>query len=149
MIERDPATLAALFHEAQNHVYPDALAELRAGSKRSHWMWFVFPQLVGLGRSEMAQRYGLAGPGEARSYCSHAVLRARLVECTEAVLLHAPDSAAPRSLSQIFGSPDDLKFHSSITLFQYAAPELEVFQRALAAFFDGEKDDRTLRLLTA
>ncbi len=147
MSERDEAALAALFLEAQNQVYPDVLAELRAGRKRTHWMWFVFPQLAGLGQSDMARRYALGSVAEARNYFTHAVLAARLVECTEAVLLHAPASAAPRSLNDIFGSPDDLKFHSSMTLFHRAAPEAGVFERALQAFFGGNEDERTLRLL--
>lgn len=147
MSERDEAALAALFLEAQNLVYPEVLAELRAGRKRTHWMWFVFPQLAGLGHSDMARRYALASVAEARSYFSHAVLAARLVECTEAVLLHAPDSTSPRSLNEIFGSPDDLKFHSSMTLFHRAAPEAGVFGRALEAFFAGSEDEGTLNLL--
>ncbi len=147
MSERDEAALAALFLEAQNGVYPEVLAELRAGRKRTHWMWFVFPQLAGLGHSDMARRYALQSVADARLYFSHAVLAARLVECTEAVLLHAPDSTAPRSLREIFGSPDDLKFHSSMTLFHRAGPETGVFGRALQAFFGGQEDARTLRLL--
>ncbi len=147
MSERDEAALAALFLEAQNQVYPEVLAELRAGRKRTHWMWFVFPQLAGLGRSDMAQRYALRNVAEARNYFTHAVLAARLVECTEAVLLHAPDGVAPRSLNEIFGSPDDLKFHSSMTLFHRAAPEAGIFGRTLDTFFGGGEDEGTLRLL--
>lgn len=139
--------MIARFLAAQDRVYPEALGELRAGRKRTHWMWFVFPQLAGLGHSEMARRYALQNLDEAAAYAAHPVLGARLRECTEAVLLHAPTSAAPRDLATIFGSPDDLKFISSMTLFARAAPEQRLFRTALDAFNGGEEDKRTVTLL--
>jgi uncharacterized protein (DUF1810 family) len=132
---------------AQNAIYPQALAELRAGQKRSHWMWFIFPQVAGLGHSDMAQRYALADLEEAKNYLADPVLAARLRECTEAVLLHAPDGPAPRSLDQLLGYPDDLKFHSSMTLFARAAPGESVFRSALQAFFAGREDPATVQRL--
>lgn len=134
----------ALFLDAQNQVYPQALGELRAGRKQTHWMWFIFPQVAGLGHSAMAQRFALPDLVAARAYLAHPVLGARLRECTEAVLLHAPGSAAPRALDQLLGYPDNLKFHSSMTLFSRAAPQEPLFSRALALFFDGEPDAGTL-----
>lgn len=130
----------AKFINAQNTIYPQALQELRAGTKRTHWMWFIFPQLAGLGRSATAQHYAIESIDQARAYLAHPVLGGRLRECTQAVLLHAPDGAAPRSLSQIFGSPDDLKFHSSMTLFHRAAPDDPLFGESLNAFF-GDRED--------
>ncbi|MCP8883345.1 DUF1810 domain-containing protein [Devosia sp. XJ19-1] len=139
--------MIAKFLAAQDQVYPAALHELRAGRKESHWMWFIFPQLAGLGQSEMARHYALSGLDEARAYAAHPILWARLVECTEAVLLHAPDSVAPRPLNAIFGSPDDKKFISSMTLFSRALPEDKLFRAALSAFHDGHEDTRTVGLL--
>jgi uncharacterized protein (DUF1810 family) len=121
------------FLDAQAPVIDTALAELRAGRKRSHWMWFVFPQLAALGRSATAKFYGIESLAEARRYVAHPVLGARLVACTEAVLAHAGLGA-----HAIFGSPDDLKFRSCMTLFGRAAPEQQIFRRALNAFYDGE-----------
>jgi uncharacterized protein (DUF1810 family) len=139
------------FLAAQDPIYPAILAELRAGEKRTHWMWFVFPQVAGLGRSEMSRRFALAGVEEARAYLGHRVLGPRLVEATRAVLAHAPGGGgAGRSVHQIFGSPDDLKFHSSMTLFARAAEGLPgdwPFRAALDAFFGGEEDEETLRRL--
>src|SRR6187402_3110421 len=106
------------FVDAQQPVYTAVLAELRAGRKRSHWMWFVFPQLTGLGHSAMAHHYAIASLDEARSYLSHPVLGARLRECSALVL-----ALDHRSIHEIFGSPDDLKFHSSMTLFDRAEPD--------------------------
>ena len=127
------------FVEAQSPVYSRALAELRAGRKQSHWMWFVFPQIAGLGSSPMAQRYAIQSLDEAKDYLAHALLGRRLAECTAAVLAH-PDS----TVHAIFGSPDDMKFHSSMTLFHRADPRDETFGRALDVFFDGEEDEATL-----
>ncbi|MCQ0990473.1 DUF1810 domain-containing protein [Jiella marina] len=127
------------FVAAQAPIYETALGELKAGRKTSHWMWFVFPQIEGLGRSPMAQRYALHSLDEAAGYLAHPVLGERLRECSRAVLAHRDKSA-----HAIFGLPDDLKFHSSMTLFHRAAPDEEVFQRALEAFFDGEEDSATL-----
>jgi uncharacterized protein (DUF1810 family) len=120
---------------------------LRAGRKESHWMWFIFPQLLGLGRSEMARHYGLAGLGDARTLAAHPVLGTRLRECTRSVLLHGPDGPAPRTLHSIFGGPDDLKFISSMTLFARAVPEEPLFTAALTAFNGGVEDQRTVQLL--
>jgi uncharacterized protein (DUF1810 family) len=139
--------LAARFLPPQDRVYPQVLGELRAGAKRTHWMWFVFPQLAGLGRSETAQYYALENLDQAQAYFAHPVLGARLRECTEAVLLHAPDGPAPRSLGTIFGTPDDLKFISSMTLFARAVPDEPLFAQALEHFNGGRADAATLRLL--
>ena len=131
------------FLDAQASVIDTALAELRSGRKRSHWMWFVFPQLGVLGRSATAKFYGIASIDEARRYVAHPVLGPRLLACTEAVLTHAGKSA-----NAIFGSPDDLKFRSCLTLFSRAAPQHEVFRTALRAFY-GEEDPLTARWLDA
>jgi len=130
------------FVEAQDGVYPRALQELRAGRKASHWMWFVFPQLAGLGSSPMAQRYAIGSLGEARAYLDHPVLGSRLVDCARAVLSH-PD----RTAREILGSPDDVKLRSSMTLFTLARGSEPVFQQVLDAFFAGERDPRTVDLL--
>lgn len=131
------------FVEAQAGAYASALAELQAGTKRSHWIWFVFPQLRGLGSSAMARRYGLTGLDEARAYLAHPLLGPRLLTCTQAVLQHSQ-----RSLREIFGSPDDLKYRSSMTLFAAAAgEEPSLFRQALAVHCGGEADGRTLALL--
>ena len=130
------------FVAAQEPVMPAALAELRAGAKRSHWMWFVFPQLAGLGRSATAQRYAVSGLAEARAYMEHALLGPRLAECTGLV-----NAAEGRSAHQIFGSPDDMKFHSSVSLFARAWPAEPGFRLALERYFDGAADEATARLL--
>lgn len=137
------------FLEAQNPVYPQVLQELRAGQKRTHWMWYIFPQLAGLGHSTTARHFAIHDLAQAKAYLAHPILGARLRECTGAVLLHGPGGAAPRNLSQIFGAPDDLKFHSSMTLFGRAAPEDPLFGNALDAFFGGEEDQGTLDRLAA
>lgn len=116
-------------------------SELSAGRKRTHWMWFVFPQLLGLGSSDMAIRYGIASPREARAYLAHPVLGPRLRECTALVLRHEG-----RSATSIFGSPDDLKFRSSMTLFAEASGE-QPFVDALRDFYDGAPDVATLAML--
>jgi uncharacterized protein (DUF1810 family) len=130
------------FVQAQASAYPAALAELRAGRKRTHWMWFVFPQVAGLGSSAMAQRYAIASLQEAKAYLAHPVLGERLRECAQAML--AVDG---RSAHDILGSPDDLKFHSSMTLFHRAAPAEPVFGDCLRKYFAGEPDSQTVRLL--
>ncbi len=130
------------FVEAQAPVHDRALAELRAGRKQSHWMWFVFPQIAGLGHSAMAQRYAISGVDEARAYLEHALLGPRLHECAQAMLLHTDHSAR-----QILGPPDDLKLRSSMTLFAAVAPDQPIFQQVLNAFFDGEADPATLSKL--
>lgn len=129
------------FVDAQRAVYADVLDELRAGRKVSHWMWFVFPQLRGLGHSATAHYYGIASVAEARAYLSHPVLGSRLRECIELLLaLHG------RSAHAIFGSPDDLKFRSSLTLF-HAASNDSLFLRALERYYDGRPDGVTLERL--
>jgi len=130
------------FHEAQAPVYRRALAELRAGRKESHWMWFVFPQIEGLGMSAMSQRYAIRSAAEARAYLADAVLGARLLECVEAVL-----AVPQKSAHAIFGSPDDVKFRSSLTLFAAVAADPAPFEAALRRFYDGAPDGRTLALL--
>lgn len=133
------------FVTAQAPVFSAALAELTAGRKRGHWMWFVFPQLRGLGRSATAEFYGIASLEEARAYLDHPLLGPRLTLCTQRVL--ALDKI---SLNAVFGSPDDLKFCSSMTLFSIAAGESEsAFQRALDCCCGGRADERTLTLLGA
>lgn len=130
------------FVEAQRTTYPQALAELRAGQKQSHWMWFIFPQLAGLGRSDMAKRYAISGIEEAKAYLAHPQLGPRLEESARALLPHAE-----RSAHEIFGSPDDLKLRSSMTLFAAAAPEYAVFQQVLNIFYGSEADPDTLARL--
>jgi uncharacterized protein (DUF1810 family) len=129
------------FLDAQEPVIDIAMAELRAGRKRSHWMWFVFPQLKQLGRSGTAKFYGIEGLQEARDYLAHPVLGPRLLACTEAILRHAGKTA-----NAILGSPDDLKFRSCMTLFSRAAPEQPLFKTALDTFFV-EEDSLTVDLL--
>jgi uncharacterized protein (DUF1810 family) len=136
----DPFDLAR-FVAAQESVYPAALAELRAGRKRSHWMWFIFPQIAGLGFSAMAHRYAITGRAEAEAYLVHALLGPRLVACTQAVL-----AVNGKSLRDIFGVPDDLKFASSMTLFDAVAPN-SVFADALDRYCAGQRDDATLTRL--
>ena len=137
---RQPDSLER-FIEAQYAAYPAALQELRAGLKRSHWMWFVFPQLRGLGHSSTSNYYGLAGKAEARVYLDHPILGLRLKEATEAVLAHDH-----LSVEQIFGHPDFLKFHSCMTLFAQVSED-GPFKRALDRFYEGELDPNTKRLL--
>jgi uncharacterized protein (DUF1810 family) len=137
----DPHNLAR-FVEAQRGVYTQALAELRAGRKRTHWMWFIFPQLDGLGISSMSRRYALRGLDEAAAYLAHPVLGPRLVACAEA-LLAVPEATA----FEIMGTPDDLKLHSSATLFAQVAGADSVFHRLLDRFFNGKPDPKTMSLL--
>jgi uncharacterized protein (DUF1810 family) len=134
------------FVDAQAAVYPQVLEELRGAAKRSHWMWFIFPQLAGLGSSPMAQAYALSGVEEARAYLAHGLLGARLRECT--AILNAL-GAVP--VEQIFGYPDDLKLHASLTLFAHAAAAAEAapFRAALLKYFAGAPDPRTRELLTS
>jgi uncharacterized protein (DUF1810 family) len=130
------------FVQAQKPVLAQVRRELAEGRKRSHWMWFVFPQLRGLGRSAMAQHYGIVSLAEARAYLEHPILGPRLVECTELV-----NRIEGRSVHQVFGSPDDLKFHSSMTLFASAAPDAPVFREALRKYFGGALDPSTIEKL--
>jgi uncharacterized protein (DUF1810 family) len=137
----DPFELAR-FVEAQAGVYPRALAELKAGRKESHWIWFVFPQIAGLGASPMNRRYAIGSLEEAVAYLEHPVLGPRLRECVDTVIgLQGVTARA------IFG-PDDVKFRSSLTLFHRAAPQDPRFAETLARYFGGEQDNRTLQLLS-
>ncbi|MDX7950604.1 DUF1810 domain-containing protein [Lichenihabitans sp. Uapishka_5] len=132
------------FVAAQALVIDEVLDELRRGRKASHWMWFVFPQIAGLGHSAMAQRYAIASAAEARAYLAHPVLGRRLFDATALVNGHAG-----RSASAIFGAPDDIKFRSSMTLFAAVAPDRAPFQRALRTFFDARPDPQTLARLAS
>ncbi|QGM94308.1 DUF1810 domain-containing protein [Methylocystis rosea] len=137
----DPYDLAR-FVAAQAAIYAQATAELAAGRKRSHWMWFVFPQLEGLGTSEMARRYAIRSLAEAAAYLDHPLLGARLKECVGLV-----NKVEGRKAHEIFDSPDDLKFHSSMTLFAAAAPQEPLFGEALDKYFAGRRDPLTLAKL--
>jgi uncharacterized protein (DUF1810 family) len=132
------------FHDAQAETYAQALAELRAGRKCSHWMWFVFPQLDGLGYSPTARHFAIRSREEAEAYLADPVLGLRLRECCAALL-----AIEGRSAHDILGSPDDLKLRSSMTLFAAVAPEDSVFRQVLDRYYDGEPDPRTLELLDA
>lgn len=130
------------FVAAQDPVYADVLAELKAGRKRSHWMWFVFPQVAGLGKSAMSQRYAIRSADEAAAYLAHPVLGPRLREC--AALVEAIDD---KRIDEVFDPPDDLKFQSSMTLFADVAPHEAVFQACLDKFFEGRADPATMDFL--
>ena len=138
----DPYDLAR-FVRAQAGDYEQALAEIRAGAKRSHWMWYVFPQFVGLGSSPTSMHYAIKSRNEAEAYLAHAILGPRLIECAEAVL-----RIEGRSALQIFGSPDDMKLRSSATLFASVSPEGSVFHQIIDKYFDGEGDVHTIALLS-
>ncbi|MEG3170000.1 DUF1810 domain-containing protein [Sphingomonas sp. LB3N6] len=131
------------FVAVQDDMYPRALAELHAGAKRSHWMWFIFPQIAGLGQSMMARTYAIVDANEARAYLAHPVLAPRLVEATKAV------TAAQGSAATILGDIDAVKLRSSMTLFAAVADDPAPFRAALDRFFDGEDDRATLDLLGA
>jgi uncharacterized protein (DUF1810 family) len=137
----DPHDLAR-FVAAQEHVYPQALAELRAGRKQSHWMWFVFPQIAGLGMSPTSRRFAIRSQAEAAAYLAHPVLGQRLRDCTTAVLAHAATSA-----ETILGPIDAMKLRSSMTLFEEAGEEQDPFAACIEMFFAGRRDQATLRLL--
>jgi len=130
------------FVDAQSTVYNTVLAELRAGDKRTHWMWFVFPQIAGLGHSPIAQRFAIADLDEARAYLAHPVLGARLRECAQLI-----SDVEGRSIDRILGFPDNLKLRSSMTLFAQASTDNAVFLAVLQKYFDGEADPRTLEIL--
>jgi uncharacterized protein (DUF1810 family) len=132
------------FVTAQDPVYEAVVAELRAGEKRTHWMWFVFPQIAGLGTSGMARRYAIASREEAAAYLGHPVLAPRLVQCTSIV-----NALSGKSLEQIFGGIDALKFRSSMTLFAAVSAGQSPFALALAKYAEGRPDERTLELLRA
>ena len=138
MIADDPFQLQR-FVDAQDSCYAQVHSELAAGNKRSHWMWFVFPQIQGLGSSAMAQRFAISGIEEAKAYLDHPLLGGRLRECTGLV-----NGLTGRAIDDIFGYPDDLKFHSSVTLFARAADGPSVFAEALSKYFNEVPDQATL-----
>ncbi|BAL77260.1 DUF1810 domain-containing protein [Bradyrhizobium cosmicum] len=131
------------FVQAQYPVYRDVREELARGRKQSHWMWFVFPQIAGLGFSAMSQRYAIASRAEAMAYLAHPVLGPRLIECTRLVL-----AVEGRTINAILGAPDDAKFHSAMTLFG-AVSDDPIFGETLARYFAGERDGATLQILAA
>jgi len=137
----DPHNLQR-FVEAQEPVIEDVKSELRSGRKRTHWMWYVFPQLKGLGSSRLSRRYAISSRAEADAYLAHPVLGPRLRECTALV-----NGVEGRSATEIFGSPDDLKFRSSMTLFDAVADDPTPFETALERYYGGEPDPKTLELL--
>jgi len=131
------------FIDAQNPVFETVTAELAAGKKRTHWMWFIFPQIQGLGHSEMARHYAITSVAEAHAYLDHAVLGDRL-----RVLTGIVNALEGRSVEQIFGYPDDLKFHSSMTLFAHCARDKNPFEQAINMYFGGEPDSATIARLS-
>ena len=139
--EADPYDLER-FVRAQQHDYARAVAELKGGRKRSHWMWYIFPQFRGLGFSSMSQRYAIGSIDEAKAFLRHPVLGPRLTECANALL-----AIADRSATDILGSPDDLKLRSSATLFAHVSPPASEFERLLQLYWQGEPDQSTLELL--
>ncbi len=141
MSNSDPYNLNR-FLTAQEKTYQTVLAELRRGSKRTHWMWFIFPQIAGLGHSPTSEYYSIKSAEEARQYLQHPVLGARLLECARALL-----DLKGRSASEIFGFPDDLKLKSSMTLFASVADSEPAFEHVLDRYFDGGRDQHTLDLL--
>jgi len=132
----------ARFIDAQEAVYARALAEIRGGRKRSHWMWFIFPQFQGLGFSETSRRYAIRSAEEARAYLAHPVLGPRLLECAEAAA-----AVEGRTAAEVFGSPDDMKLQSCATLFAQVSPAGSVFERLIHKYFEGRPDEGTLRLM--
>ena len=133
------------FVDAQASCFAQVRSELAAGKKKTHWMWFIFPQLEGLGSSPMAQRFAISGIEEAKAYLAHPVLGDRLCDCTALV-----NAVSGRSVEDIFGYPDDLKFHSSLTLFAQAShPENNVFNQALKKYFNGLTDQATMHRLSS
>jgi uncharacterized protein (DUF1810 family) len=130
------------FVTAQAQIYPRVLAELQAGRKQSHWIWFIFPQIAGLSGSYRGQLYAIQSLEEAQEYLAHPVLGARLRECSQAVM-----AVEGKTAHQIFGSPDDLKFRSCLTLFAQVAPDEPLFADLLDKYFDGEADELTLQKL--
>ena len=140
----DPYDLQRFVDAQAGGTYERALAELRAGRKTSHWMWFVFPQVAGLGRSEMSVRYAISGLDEAQAYSAHPVLGVRYDECGDVLL-----SLGDVSMTDVFGPVDAQKLHSSLTLFAQAAPQSTTLDQLLARHFGGEPDPATLRLIRA
>jgi uncharacterized protein (DUF1810 family) len=141
LIPEDPFHLSR-FLSAQEGIYQNVLVELRNGQKRTHWMWFIFPQISGLGHSETAKHYAIKSLEEARQYLAHPVLGARLLECAKTVF-----AIEGRTVSEIFGYPDDVKLRSCLTLFGSVAGPQSIFTKVLDKYFNGEKDGETLRLL--
>jgi uncharacterized protein (DUF1810 family) len=141
MTEQDPHDLKR-FIKAQENVYPQALRKLKSGKKRTHWMWFIFPQIDGLGFSLTSQYYAIKRLDEARQYLQHPILGKRLLECVEAVL-----GVEGRTVSEIFDDPDDLKLQSSMTLFAAVAEQPAIFLQVLNKYFGGEKDAKSLHIL--
>ena len=140
----DPFDLQRFLDAQAGGTYEQALAELRAGRKTSHWMWFVFPQIAGLGRSEMSVRYAISGLAEAQAYGTHPVLGVRYDECGEALL-----TLGDVSMTEVFGPVDAQKLHSSLTLFAQATPQSATIDQLLTRHFGGDPDRETLRLLRA
>jgi uncharacterized protein (DUF1810 family) len=138
---KDPYNLQR-FVDAQSSVFEQVISELRQGRKRAHWMWFIFPQISGLGHSAMAARFAISSRQEAEAYLNHPILGPRLRECTRLLTL-----VEGRSIQEILGSPDDLKFRSSLTLFARVTPDNRIFQDALDKFYGGEYDALTLERL--
>jgi uncharacterized protein (DUF1810 family) len=130
------------FIEAQDRVYKSVLNELRDGQKQGHWMWYIFPQIKGLGISPMAQKYAISSQEEAKAYSEHPILGSRLRECTQLVI-----NVGVCSAKQIFHYPDDLKFRSCMTLFEHSARDNDIFRNALLKYFGGKPDQLTLDLL--
>jgi uncharacterized protein (DUF1810 family) len=139
--DKDPYNLRR-FLDAQDPVYAQVCSELRAGRKRSHWMWFIFPQIQGLGYSPLARKFAIASLQEAKAYLDHPILGARLKELCRLV-----NRVEGRSIEEIFGYPDDLKFRSSMTLFAHAASDDQIFRDALEKYFNGEDDPATVERL--
>ncbi len=139
----DPYNLAR-FVNAQERDYRQALSEIKAGRKRSHWMWYVFPQFEGLGSSPTSRHYAIKSVEEAAAYVAHPVLGSRLLECAEAAL-----RVEGRSAYDIFGSPDDMKLRSSATLFASISPEGSIFHQIIDKYFGGQRDERTIALMTS
>lgn len=142
MINASDTVDLSRFTTAQASIYDNVLEELKSGRKRTHWMWYIFPQFDGLGHSTISKHYAIKSIEEARQYLNHPVLGTRLLECAEAVF-----AIEGRSISEIFGYPDDLKLKSSMTLFTYVAAPCSVFSRILDKYFNGERDALTLQLL--
>lgn len=142
MINASDTVDLSRFTTAQASIYDNVLEELKSGRKRTHWMWYIFPQFDGLGHSTISKHYAIKSIEEARQYLNHPVLGTRLLECAEAVF-----AIEGRSISEIFDYPDDLKFKSSMTLFAYVADPCSVFSRILDKYFNGERDALTLQLL--
>jgi uncharacterized protein (DUF1810 family) len=141
MIEHDPFNLQR-FVGAQERVYDQVLNELRSGRKRTHWMWYIFPQIAGLGHSSISQHYAIRNAEEARQYLAHPVLGARLRECASILL-----NLQGRSASEVFGYPDDVKLKSSMTLFAQLEGQQSEFAQVLDTYFQGQQDERTIALL--